>query len=213
MDAKVGPVETTLSLLVLGQQREDLVDFLKRSPHVPEECDELRLLANPQARFGAYSSIANHLIDTAHGAVVGIVHADTVFGPGDIRKLAETASGRKLCGMVGRSLRNDVGIKNGYVWGTKIFGETGVSTLDACSIFMPRLIGILFDAVRFDGWHCMVEDFCLVARAKGIPIVVPQLVGAAHLEKQTYDPAWQAAYAFYKDKLNSKWSDAVFRTT
>jgi hypothetical protein len=208
-------VAATLSLLVLGQSREDLADFLKRSPTVAGECDELRLLANPNAQFGAYSSIANHLLGTGRGDIVGMVHADTVFGPGDIPKLTETASERKICGLVGRALRDDVGVSNGYVWGTKISRETAVSTLDACSIFMPRLVGtgILFDFIRFDGWHCMVEDFCVAATLKKFPIVVPPLRGAAHLEKQTRDPEWQAAYTFYKGRLESKWADVKFRTT
>ena len=40
-------------------------------------------------------------------------------------------------------------------------------------MFFRRDSGLWFDAVNFDGFHMHVEDLCMQAHAKGIPVLVP----------------------------------------
>jgi hypothetical protein len=181
-----------LSLLVTACEPKDLTEFMSKNPHVIEECSELTLLIAKDHRLGGQARIGNRLLESASGNVVGLVHADTTFGPGDLPRLAETANEGKVCGMVGRSTLDDVGICSGYVWGKDIQSETSVSTLDGCSIFLPRGIGCRFDDKTFDGFHCVVEDFCLAVEDLGIPVVVPKLESANHVGKSTFSAQWRA---------------------
>jgi hypothetical protein len=202
-----------LSLLVMACEPKDLSEFMSKNPNAISECEELILLITKDRRYGGQARMGNRLLDSAHGNVVGAVHADTVFGHGDLTRLAETAHAGKVCGMVGRALLDDVGICSGYVWGKDVASETPVSTLDGCSIFSPKDIGCRFDEERFDSFHCPNEDFCLSASSLGIRVVVPKLESANHIGKRTYSAEWQAEYDKYKGRLLGKWCGASFRTT
>jgi hypothetical protein len=96
------------------------------------------------------------------------------------------------------------------VWSKGGGGE--VSTLDGCSLFFRRDLGVRFDVETFDSWHLCVEDFCLQAAALGHRITVPP-VQAEHRSDTGFAPAWQAAYAGYAGKFARKWATVPHRTT
>lgn len=172
------------------------------------------------------SNIANSFLFLSKprpGQVFGLVHCDTLFDSPlyrinrpeaafwkrDLEILTECAMSGKVCGIVGADLS-----AQRYWWGHSLphGTEHPVSCLDGCSVFFRRDLGLRFDEETFDGFHCHVEDLCLQAHAKGIPVVVPA-VKADHVGQSTFDPAWQADYARYKQKLNEKWKGVVFQTT
>jgi hypothetical protein len=81
---------TTLTLVVVAKNLVELAAF--KTENVIGVVDELVMVANPGARLGGLSAIGNHALDTSRCDVVGMVHADTSFGPGTLRTFAETAS-------------------------------------------------------------------------------------------------------------------------
>ena len=87
-----------------------------------------------------------------------------------------------------------------------------VSCLDGCSVFFHRDLGLRFDEATFDGFHCHVEDLCLQAHARGIPVVVPSLK-ADHVGRNKDMVTWMADYRKYKERLTEKWKGIVFATT
>jgi hypothetical protein len=203
----------TLCLVVIGTdtasfEAMDFLDVAKR------EADELVLIKTKDARFGGQGAIFNRALVRTLCDVVGIVHADTTFGPGALTAFARTAASGKVTGLVGRAAgQQEKG--QGYVWSKNVDEETSVSTLDSCSIFLRRDSGLMFDEETFDSFHCTVEDVCLQATGKGIPVVVPVAYAHHHSEDTgTYlNPAWQAAYWKTREKLVAKWPGKEFNTT
>lgn len=198
----------SIDLLVLGQSEAELEDFLRRSPTAATEA-KLNLVANPKKKLGGLALLANQTIDRGQGSVVGAVHADTTFAPGAITVLARAAleGAGRVVGLVGRGF-DPIFI----VWGSE--GGGPVSTLDSCSVFMPRSLGLRFDAQTFDDFHCAVEDLCIAAAERSIPIFVPA-VDAGHTGEMTIkNPTeWLPNYYRYKELLHRKWPGRVFVTT
>lgn len=193
---------SSLAVLVLGQSETELADFVRRSPTAKEEAN-LVLFSNPRRKFGGYATIANGFISERQEDVVGIVHADTGFGAGALRTFAENALLGRLVGIVGRAASGP------YVWGRDGGGE--VSTLDSCSVFFPRALGLRFDGVLFDDFHCVVEDLCLQARSRGIGSFVPA-TDASHAGSNQ-SPGWLSNYQRYRQRLEKKWKGVRFLTT
>ena len=140
-------------------------------------------------------------------AVIGLCHADCSFGPGALESFAVCAAAGNVCGIVGIDLDRNYRWSNG--------GERGpgpVSTLDSCCVFLRADLGLRFDEVTFDGLHCHVEDLCLQAHARGIPVVVPA-ASASHVGESTFNPEWQAEYRVYRERLARKWEGTRFETT
>lgn len=168
------------------------------------------------------SEIANVILGECRTPVFGLVHADVffdspmarvadpakVFRP-DLEILAECALAGKVCGIVGADL-----LPQRYWWGHSLpdGAEHPVSCLDGSSIFFRTDLGLQFDEVTFDGFHCHVEDLCLQAHARRISVVVPA-VKTDHAGRSTYDPGWQAQYRVYRQRLAEKWNGTVYQTT
>lgn len=200
----------TLSLLVLSRDAAGISKFLGSNDQAIKQVAELRLVINPDARFGGQARLANALKRSALGTVCGVVHADTIFSPGGLEALASAALGGKVCGMVGAMLGRSPSEKN--VWGNAIDREIEVSTVDGCSIFFKADAPVEFDEERFPTWHCVNEDFCLSASKAGLAVaVVPAL--ATHRGESTFLPAWQEEYWKYRRILDEKWAGTVFETT
>ena len=194
----------TCSLLVLGKNQQELQGFQLR--HVLGVADELILLANDSARFGGLGAIGNSVIERSRCDVVGIVHADTVLGAGILESLRNASSRGAVTGIVGALT------SSGNVWCRDIQTETSVSTLDSCAVFMPRTLGLRFDAGAFDSFHCCVEDLCLQAHQRSTPVLV--VPGPAdHLGTNWGKPDWMSEYWAYRAKLSQKWAGVEFRTT
>jgi hypothetical protein len=153
------------------------------------------------ASLGNQSVIA---VDRMHRTVIGLCHADVSFGPGALQLFTSAAMDGNVVGIVG------VDLQRTYRWSKDNPGP--VSTLDSCSVFFRRDLGLRFDEQTFDGFHCHVEDLCLQAQARGIPILVPP-AQAWHVGQSTNNPAWQADYAKYRARLAMKWRGVRFETT
>lgn len=199
----------SLSLLVTSKDTRGLREFLSANHACLDSVKEL-VLMDASGLGQAY--IGNQFSKRAFHDVIGLVHSDCVFKEGDLEALAQAARAGNVAGLVGARLlepHEDWRVK--FVWGKDILKETPVSTLDGCSVFFRKDIPITFDPT-FEGFHLVVEDFCLQATLQGIPIVVPA-VNALHLEQSTRNPEWQKEYARWRDKLMRKWSGARFETT
>jgi len=198
-------IEPTLTLVVLAKNHEDLAAF--QLQHVLGSVDELILLANNPPGFGGLGAVGNYALDHGRCDVVGLVHADTVLGPGALEAFCREAAAGAVTGIVGSALGA------AEIWCNDIHETTGVSTLDSCSIFARRDIGVRFDVEIFDGFHCCVEDFCLSAAARGTPAKVPPASGCKHPGTMWKRPAWIKDYFRYRALLNKKWLGTSFFTT
>ena len=211
-------VQTTMSptvcLVVIATTHNEV----QLTPAVTDVVDELVVIINPKARFGGMGAIANRVLDRTACDVVGLIHADTTWGLGDIDRLAGVVVGGNVAGIVGCALEpqpyttNNNGLHH-IVWGHKIPDdrEIDVSTLDACTIFLRHDMGVRFDTQTFDMFHCCVEDVCLTAAKNGARILVPN-VKADHIGTNRA-PVWGHEYARYRQKLVEKHRGTFFRTT
>jgi hypothetical protein len=151
--------------------------------------------------------------------IFGLCHADVILRPGALDAFYDCAADGNVCGIVGRDLGGR------YRWcGEHEDGKRGlalgnpgpVSTLDSCSVFFRTNLGLRFDEKTFDGFHCHVEDLCLQAQAKGIPVVVPA-ANASHplVTRHTGEDRkrWEADYRKYRQRLAEKWAGVRFETT
>jgi hypothetical protein len=202
----------TLCLIVMGKDTEafekmDFLDVAKR------EVDELILIKTKDARFGGMGAVFNRVLDRTLCEIVGTVHTDTTFAPGSLTTFAKTAAAGKVTGIVGRALGcnpfgGDIGGDKGwYTWSKGVSSETEIGCLDGCSLFIRRDSGLRFDEETFPHFHCGIEDVCMQARAKGIPIVVPACYAHHHSgETGTYlEPTWQKVYWETRKRLAAKW--------
>jgi GT2 family glycosyltransferase len=199
----------SLSLLVTSKDGRGLREFMAANMTCLEEVLELNLVI---ANGHSQAKLGNQFAKRAFSEVVGIVHADTVFGEGDLTRLAKTAEAGNVTGIVGaRILHPSESSLAKYVWGTQIKDQTPVSTLDGCAVFFRQDISVSFDPT-FEGFHLVVEDFCLQAHRAGVRVVVTP-VSARHLEQSTRKAEWQKEYTLWREKLLRKWSGTPFETT
>jgi len=145
------------------------------------------------------SRLANQYIETSNSTVFGLCHADCTFGPGSLERFSKVAMEGAVCGIVGIDLSRQ------YRWcrEQRIGRPVVVSTLDCCSVFFRRDSGLRFDE-RLDGFHAHVEDLCLQAQARGIPVVVPY-ANAGHSEQSGGDTRWFADCLRYRAQVRAKW--------
>jgi hypothetical protein len=196
------------AVLVIGKSDEEISYFERSNPTAANEV-RLVLVSNPGMKLGGYAAIANPFIDEAVEDVVGIVHADTVFAPGSLLKFGEKGTS-DVVGIVGREAPPG----DRYVWSKDEGGP--VSTLDSCSIFMPRFRSLRFDHA-FDSFHCVVEDLCLFAKFRmHMQVRVPGCVDADHLGNHWTWPkdekkAWWREWRRYRTMLDDKWAEFAGR--
>lgn len=197
--------DLTALIVVLGKGSSELRAF-KLEPLLSPGVSVV-LVENDKARFGGLGKVANSYWNNATTDVFGIVHADTEFEEGAIRNFVACAYEYGVCGIVGQS-------GAGQVWSSqRVDGSAGeVSTLDCCSMFCRRDIGIRFDDGTFDGFHLCVEDLCLQARKAGLQVMVP-LAKAMHRGELFYQDWWRAERERYRVKLAAKWHGVPFLTT
>lgn len=163
------------------------------------------LMSNPSRR--SLASIGNECIEALtypYPIVIGLCHADTDFYDGALSSLTAAAMEGAVAGIVGIDLQRI------YRWSKNNPGP--VSTLDSCSVFFRRDLGLRFDEETFDGLHCHVEDLCLQAQARRIPVIVPA-AHASHVGQSTDNPQWQNDYRVYRKRLAEKWRGVRFETT
>jgi hypothetical protein len=163
------------------------------------------------------SKIANEMLDRCKSPVFGLCHADAVFGPGALDAFVAEAMRGAVCGIVGRTIEGLYRVSRRPMrdswWDGKarMAGPGPVSTLDCMAVFFRRDLGLRFDEETFDGFHCHVEDLCLQAHARGIPVTVP--LADAHHRNHTQSWAFLADYRRYRLKLTEKWAGTEFQTT
>ena len=191
----------TVAILVIGKSDEEIEGFKAASPHVEQEA-RMVYVSNPGRRYGATAVIANPFLDAATEDVVAIVHADTTFEPGAVGVFAAAAiDNNSLTGIVGRNKPMPGAPTMGYTWCAG--GGGYVSTLDSCSAFFRRTLGLRFDGSTFDDFHCVIEDLCLQARAMGVRALVPH-AKASHVGTAT-EPTWNDRFWRYRQKLLDKY--------
>ena len=167
------------------------------------EDQELVLLPNQPPV--SLASIGNWYLEHARSPVLGLVHPDTVYGRGALREFTQVALGGTVCGIVGISPDGE------YVWSYRTNCLRSVETLDSCSVFFRRDLGLRFDEQTFDGFHGHVQDLCMQAHAREIPVLVPP-ADASHAGVNYLQPAWRADWERYRVRLCDKWGRLV-RTT
>ena len=194
----------TVCLVVLSASKEELV--LPGDIH--DEVAELVVVLNPGGRFGGLGAIAERVMCRTVCDVFGIVHADVSFEHGAITRLAQTAYAGAVSGLVGCNIEGSI------VWGRSVpEGRCEpVSTLDSCCLFVRPNMGAQWDTATFGGFHCCVEDFCLTAASRGVPVVVPDVKGD-HLGSRYQNAKWLQDFAVERRKLVTKWAGTDFRTT
>jgi hypothetical protein len=189
----------TLTLIVVAKGEADMRAF--DLSHAAG-CD-VALVSNEWRR--PLSVIGNTYMDTAHTPVIGLVHADCLFGPGALDAFTAAALSGAVCGIVGVSVPDLV-----YHWCGINPGP--VSTLDSCAVFFRRDLGLRFDEPVYNSFHCHVEDLCLQAHARNIPVIVPA-AEATHRSETANGEAWLNEYQTYRQRLCRKWPGVEFATT
>ena len=154
------------------------------------------------------SRIANYVRDRVRGLIFGMVHADVVFGPGALNVFVREAFAGHVCGVVG--MNPDLPYPESYVWSNKNPGP--VSTLDSASVFFRRDLDLRFDEETFDSFHLHVEDFCIQAAQRDIPVVVPA-ADAYHDSCEVNGQPWLVQYGIYRQRLSEKWPGVRFGVT
>ena len=158
------------------------------------------------------SKISNECLEFDNfrpSAVFGLCHADVVFGPDALEDFTAEAMRGAVCGIVGVDLAGCY--RCCYSPETPFCGPGPVSTLDGMAVFFRRDLGLRFDEQTFDGFHCHVEDLCLQAHKRGIPVTVP--AADAHHRNHGQSQAWLVDYRKYRRRLAEKWKGTEFRTT
>lgn len=182
-----------LTLVVVAKDRESLLGFQAGDP----DGARIELIANDDGK--PLAAIGNRHLDAAQTSIFGLCHADCIF---NARSLAEFALSARF-GVVGI-----VGIDSQYAQRWCYRNPGVVETLDSCSVFFSRSFGLRFDERTCDGFHGHVQDLCMQARAKGIPVFVPA-ADATHIGINFAEPAWRADYERYKARLCEKWGQKV----
>lgn len=204
-----------LALCVVAKDGNELASFFAvHANEIAKNVDELIAIDNRGGRFGGLAAIGNRALAATRSIVFGLIHADTGFRPGALATFREAAVAGKVAGIVGRSPAGE------YVWAFG-GGGTDVTCLDGCAIFFRRDLGLSFDEVTFDGFHCVGEDLSLLARTRGIPIIVPNAPADHRSSSNFPDPgqpnadrgAWLTDYHRYVEKLRAKWSGLTFLTS
>jgi len=208
-----------LTLVVVAADPEDARRFDWTHVNAARVLLQINYYALPLSLIGSAS------LAIAHGQVFGLCHADVTFGPGALDALAECAGGGAVCGVVGMNpdlKEGDPGANPGATRKNQRWGEVWayqnpgpVSTLDSAAVFFRRDSGLRFDPINFDGMHCHVEDLCLQAHAKGMPVVVPA-ANATHQSNpklQDWSDWWHTDYRKYRQRLDQKWTGVRFGTT
>jgi hypothetical protein len=201
-----------LTIAVVGKNAEELCAF---STLDTEMAVVIARLANTDGE--SLASIGNRFLDAAWTPVFGLLHADVHLGSGALEIFTAVALQGFVTGIVGIDLDRHYRwchgkelqvLPNGAI--EDVPGP--VSTLDSCAVFFRRESGLRFDERLFDGFHCHVEDLCLQAQARGIPVMVPP-AEATHAALSTLDLDWQAQYKVYRRRLDLKWRGVKFETT
>jgi hypothetical protein len=198
-----------LTLVVVGKDDADATSF--PMPDCIEWCNQTEggthILVFGNNCGTPLSVLANRELNRYESEVFGLCHADVVFGRGALEAFIVEAMRGAVCGIVGADLTG--ALQCCYTAGRAV--PSDVSTLDGMAVFFRADLGLSFDEQTFDGFHCHVEDLCLQAHARGIPVTVP--AADAHHRNHTQSQAWLADYQMYRKRLAEKWKDTVFRTT
>jgi hypothetical protein len=165
------------------------------------------------------SVIGNRFLDACL-PLFGMVHADVSFGPTALDVFADAVESGNVCGVVGWNCDlkpgdpganpGDKGGRAGEVWCYQNPGP--VSTLDSAAVFFRRDLELRFDEKTFDGFHCHVEDLCIQASERGIPVAVPS-ANATHNSALNPPAEWRSDYDVYYRRLKQKWPHVRFGVT
>ncbi len=209
-----------LTLVVVAADKKGMRQFDLTYCGAAQTILVINYLNDGLAKIGHY-----HATEAITTPIFGLCHADVVFGPGALDAFTQCAGEGNVCGVVGMNpdLKEDSPGRNpgatkenprwGEVWANQNPGP--VSTLDSAAVFFRRDSGLRFDSVNFDGMHLHVEDLCLQAQMKGIPVVVPA-ADATHLSNPNlndWEDWWHKDYRRYFEKFKTKWAGVRYGVT
>jgi hypothetical protein len=195
-----------LTLVVIGKDTDALIAFDQLHPTLGYTGMKVDIRYRANLTNRPLAAIANDEMTTS-APVFGLVHADTKFREGALEAFVECAEAGNVCGIVGRTptkyrwCHKPTGFDDGVL----TIGPGPVCTLDSCSCFFRPDLGLRFDAETFDSFHCHVEDLCMQANERGIPVVVPS-ADATHLAPNPTQE-WHAVYLPYRERLAVKWAN------
>jgi hypothetical protein len=201
-----------LTLVVVGKDTAEFSGFTPSVDRMP-----VTIIRVPNTAGESLAAIGNRFLDAAWTPVFGLLHADVYLGAGALETFATIAAKGFVTGIVGIDLNRHYRWCHNTCLQVKRDGSIEdvpgpVSTLDSCSVFFRTDSGLRFDEATFDSFHGHVEDLCLQAATRGIPVVVPS-ADAHHLGATTFDPDWQAQCRLYRDRLRAKWPGVEFQAT
>lgn len=208
-----------LTLIVVAKDEQSMRGFDQTHVNAAETILVINYRNQPLAQIANWhlTSYAENGLGSQLGCrkIFGLCHADALFGPGALDVFAQTAGEGAVCGMVGRSADPAT-----HVWSVHklhldqhpLFREGPISTLDAVSVFFRRDSGLRFDAMNFDGFHMHVEDLCMQAHEKGIPVVVPPAEASTNCSTP-FAGKWGQDCLMYRDRLRKKWAPVKIATT
>jgi hypothetical protein len=162
----------------------------------------------------------NHVLDAAKHDRILLCHPDIEFSPDTLLRMSRLFDDRPECGAVGL-----VGttLARRFIWSGSQRQPKSVSTLDSCAIMVDRRQNLRFDEQTFDGFHCVVEDYCLQAQCTGRSVCVAAPIPFAHWNGSCLDHVqpnkvvvsrtWNADFHGYFAKLERKWPQMWFCTT
>jgi hypothetical protein len=187
-----------------------LAESLARQPAEIEVLPEWN--ADNHIRLARYY---NRVLDSARHDRILFCHPDIEFPPGALSQMCGLFDARLRCGAVGV-----VGISLGgrCLWSGSYCKPKQVSTLDSCAIMVDRRQGFRFDEQTFDGFHCVVEDYCLQVEDQGYGSYVAAPFPCAHwgatlLENAGRCEAWMSDFLEYSQRLERKWPRRLYCTT
>ncbi|MGE3806200.1 MAG: hypothetical protein AB7K24_16130 [Gemmataceae bacterium] len=162
----------------------------------------------------ALACFFNQVLERARHERILFCHPDIEFSPWGLRNLLQVFADRPDCGATGFVGTTLQGL---FVFGRARSLPRRVSTLDSCAILVDRRHGLLFDGERFDGFHCVVEDYCLQLQRLGRTVYVAPGISFAHwgatiLLNDDRRATWQADSQRYAERLSDKWGGLPYCT-
>lgn len=214
----------TIAAVVVAGSKSSLDDFRSKFAPSIADADECVEIVNSDYRFGSLAEIGNRMKQTLRSDVICMMHADVSLGEGYLRRLGSRVfETRGVAGLVGLTWSGRFlwAGERTIDWMPSEFQSTWpnggaypISTLDPCCVVFRRDTPLSFDEATFDRAHLFVEDFCMQAHQRDLPVEIVD--GAAgHLGSMAREPesnmAWIKEYNHYAARFSKKWRGQFYR--
>lgn len=165
------------------------------------------LLSNAANELGTSLARLYNVLKRLDGPVLrAFVHPDVTFAPdfpdrieAAVASLERRGATWGALGVVGR------GWDGAYVWCHELAEPAEVCTVDSCLLVTRTDLGIDFDEGRFDGLHCVVEDYCLQCHDAGLGVWVIPAAAVHHGSTYAAEGSRWGGYHRDRRRLHRKW--------